>query len=105
MAEIANEITFTIPVTHAANRHIEDLQATLTKRNARIEQLTAQLEEALTGEPNQRALAGAYKRGWQDASNLLMSTTADAARALGKLRKEAFDIYLQSERRDFDGSH
>jgi hypothetical protein len=101
MSEAANEITITIPASQAAQRHIEGLQDTLTKRNTQIERLSAQLEEALTGEPNQAALAKAYKRGWQEAATQLMSTAHEAAQALGKVRKDAFEIYLQSQKRDF----
>ncbi|TFB96551.1 MULTISPECIES: hypothetical protein [unclassified Cryobacterium] len=101
MGEVAEEITITIPVSEAAKRHIETLQATLTKRNTQIEYLAARLEEASAGEPNQKALQKEYKRGWQDAANQLMSATQSAAQALGKVRKDAFDIYLQSEKRDF----
>ena len=97
------EITITVPAKQAVQRHIEDLQAVLAKRNEQIERLTERVKEAEAGEPNQKALGAAYKRGWQAATNHLMNASADAARALGKLRKDAFDIYLMSERRDFDG--
>lgn len=96
-----SEITITIPTKQAITRHIEDLQATLAKRNAEIERLTERLKEAEAGEPNQHALGAAHKRGWQAAAHLLMNASADAAKALGKLRKDAFDIYLESEKRDF----
>lgn len=101
MADIGDEITITIPAKQALHAHIEHLQATLTKRNEQIERLTARLEEAENGEPNQSAMAAAHKRGWQAAADELMSVTAEAARALGKVRKDAWGIYLQSERRDF----
>lgn len=97
------EITITLPVRRAAQRHIEDLQATLTKRNEQIERLTERLREAEEGEPNQSALGAAYKRGWQAAANHLMSTTMDAARALSAVRKDAFKVYLQAEGKDFHG--
>ena len=97
----ADEITITVPASQALQRHIEGLQAKLTERNTQIERLTARLEEALTGEPNQKALGAAYKRGWSEAANGLMSATHDAARALGQVRKDAFQIYLQSQERDF----
>lgn len=95
------EITITIPASKALHCHIEDLQATLTKRNARIEWLTERLEEAEKGEPNQKVLSMAYKRGWEAAANALMKAANDAALALGKVRKDAFEIYLQSQKRDF----
>ena len=96
-----NEITITIPANEAAQMHIENLQAALTKRNTQIERLTERLEEAETGEPNQMALAQAYKRGWSAAAAHLMSTTHIAARALGQVHKDAFHIYLQGEGPDF----
>lgn len=94
--DTANEITITIPVSAAAQRHIEDLQSVLTKRNAQIEQLTERLKEAETGEPNQAALGKAYQRGWKDAANHLMSSTDQVAHALGKLRQDAFQVYLKA---------
>lgn len=93
--------TVTIPVTQAAQGHIESLQAALARRNTEIERLTEELSRAEAGEPNQRALADAYKRGWKAATNHLIGATGDAARALGKVRKDAWDIYLKSESRDF----
>lgn len=98
MSEDMKEISVTLPVTQAAQQHIEHLQATLAKRNALIERLTERLDEAERGEPNQAALGAAYKRGWKAAASHLMSVTADAARAMGKVRKDAFDVYLEAER-------
>ncbi|WP_420110631.1 hypothetical protein [Pseudactinotalea sp.] len=94
-------ITITLPAKQAIHQHVEHLQATLAKRNAEIERLTERLQEAEAGEPNQEALGRAYKRGWQDAATHLMNTTQDAARALGKTRRDAWDIYLRAERNDF----
>ena len=101
MTETPNEITITIPASEAAQRHIEQVEAALTKRNLEIERLSLRLEQALTGEPNQQALNAAYKRGWQDAARHLMTTTQTAAQALGKVRSDAWTIYLQSEKSDF----
>ena len=95
------EITITLPVKQATQNHIESLQATLGKRNARIEQLEMQLAEAVAGEPNQAALGAAYKRGWRDACNKLMSVTHEAARGLSAVRKDAMDIYLEAEKKGF----
>ena len=96
MSDLTNQITITIPASEAAQQHIISLQATLTKRNLEIERLTKRYEDALTGEPNQQALATAYRHGWQAAANHLMSTTHTAAQALGKVRKDAFEIYLKA---------
>lgn len=98
------EITLSIPVKQAVQAHVEHLQATLTKRNQKIEQLTLRLAEAEAGEPNQRAIQAAYRRGWEEASGQLMETTRKAAASLGVLRKDAFDVYLQAGRENFDGS-
>ena len=94
------EITITIPATEAMQRHVESLQATITKRNAENARLAERLEEALTGEPNQKALAAEFKRGFISATNQMMTATNVAARALSEVRKDAFEIYLQSQKRD-----
>jgi phage terminase large subunit GpA-like protein len=99
------EITVSIPVKQAIQTHVEHLQATLAKRNEQIERLTERVKEAEAGEPNQRALDAAFKRGWQSASGHLMEVTRQAAIDLGRVRKNAWDIYLESEKRDFDGYH
>ncbi len=76
--------------------HIEGLQATLTKRNARI----AELEEKL-GQPidlptkTQKLLNKAYKQGWKDCASVLMESTRDAALELGKIRRNAFRLYAE----------
>lgn len=92
------EISITIPIKEAVQRHIESLQATLTKRNEQIERLVKRVEEAEAGEPNVEALARARKQGWQDACSKLMGLTQDTAGALGKLRAGAWDVYLEAER-------
>lgn len=92
-------VTITIPVKQATQAHIEHLQATLAKRNEQIATLKEQLEQAEAGEPNQLKLGEAYNRGWQAASAHLMDSTADLARSLAKVRKDAMDIYLT---RDLD---
>lgn len=96
----APEITITIPVSEAASRHIEDLQAIITKRNAQIAAPTARVEEAETGEPNQVALNKAYRRGWQEAAQHLMKVTRDTAQALSRVHKSAWDVYLSGESGD-----
>jgi predicted secreted protein len=97
MPEPMQDITFTIPATEAIQRHIESLQASLTKRNEQIQRLVQQLEEERAGSPQQSRLDAEYRRGWKDAANHLVACTAEAARALGKVRKDAFQIYLQKD--------
>lgn len=90
------EVTITIPAKQAAVQHIEHLQSVLTGRNRQIEQLLEQLAQAEAGEPNQAALSAAYKRGWQAACNELMGASDKAARALGSIRKDALNVYLNA---------
>lgn len=97
-----SEITITVPAKEAVNRHIESLQSTLTKRNEQIDRLEARLREAEAGEPNQRVIAMAYKRGWMDACNHLISSSHKAVVALERVKKEAYDVYLKSESKDFE---
>lgn len=87
------QITITLPVRSAVQRHIEHLQAVLTQRNAEIERLQIRVAEAESGEPNREALAREYQRGWKDCSNHLANTVGEAAMALRKVRKDANDIY------------
>lgn len=77
--------------------HIEGLQATLTKRNARI----AQLEEQVSALKNNPAAAvskaAAYKQGWKACASHMMQVTHDTANQLAKVRKEAFKLYLEGD--------
>jgi hypothetical protein len=76
--------------------HIVGLEATLTKRNKRIAELEAIIADA--NYVNDPRLRRAYKEGWKDCAGLIMESTAQAARELGKVRKDAFEIYLQGDR-------
>jgi hypothetical protein len=96
----ATEITVSIPVKQAIQTHVEHLQATLAKRNAEIERLTQRVAEAEAGEPNKTAIDAAFKRGWKAASGHLMEITRKAAADLASVRKDAWEIYLQAEKRD-----
>lgn len=76
--------------------HIEGLQATLTKRNARIAVFGGQLRnpEILTEQAKERE----YRRGWEACASHLMGATLTLARELGKTRKEAFEAYIAYDR-------
>lgn len=78
--------------------HIEGLQATLAKRNARI----SELEQLLSGDWKNRAAKKAeekaYRRGWEECANSMMNATRDCVLALGKHRKAALDAYYEPER-------
>jgi len=77
--------------------HIEGLQATLTKRNARIAELEAKIIEIKDNPIVGAAEKKAYKKGWQDCAGHLMQTTQIAARSLSEIRKDAFKLYLDGD--------
>jgi len=79
----------------ALHIHIEGLQATLTKRNARISELEAKLADPALIEG--QAVRKAYKKGWQDCANELQTATLDAATHLKRIKNKAFELYLQGE--------
>jgi predicted RNase H-like nuclease (RuvC/YqgF family) len=75
--------------------HIEGLQATLTKRNARIADLEAEVAAIRKNPAASAAEKKAYKQGWKDCAGHLMEATRRHALELAKVRKEAFDLYLK----------
>jgi hypothetical protein len=63
--------------------HIEGLQATLTKRNARILELETKLATPIELAPElQKKIDKAYARGWKDASQRFVQL-ARVAQTLG----------------------
>lgn len=84
--------------------HIEGLQATLTKRNARIAELEAErdaMKQGDLGSPHiTRAIEAAHRRGWQECANFLNDSTKELVLKLGKIRKNALDAYYEPERLD-----
>lgn len=78
--------------------HIEGLQATLTKRNKRIEELEQRVIDAENGDLPKTALERAYKDGWEACAGRLMETARVAAQSLGKVRRDAFEVMLEAER-------
>lgn len=76
--------------------HIEGLQATLTKRNARIAELEAKLSVPVDlPEHIEKLVDKSYKKGWRDCSRELLEITRHTALELGKVRKEAFRYYMK----------
>lgn len=82
--------------------HIEGLQATLTKRNARIADLEKQLQslETKIAQNNKvrKLVNQAYKDGWKDCASKLMEITRETALQLRAVRKSAFSIYLDGDK-------
>ena len=79
--------------------HIKGLEATLAERNRTIEKLQAQVAEAYTTSANSERLNREYRRGWKDCANSLMGATHKAAQALREIRAEAFELYLEGEKK------
>lgn len=78
--------------------HIEGLQGTLAKRNARIAELELQVA-ALKANPSAAAnTSKAYKSGWKDCAGHLMGTTHKLAQELALVRKDAFRLYLDGDK-------
>lgn len=67
--------------------HIEGLQATLSKRNAVIADLTEKLRVANEGEPTQAVLLKAYRDGWRACAATFGAVAHEAEAALRTLSK------------------
>ena len=79
--------------------HIEGLQATLTKRNARIEELEAEVQRLKHSPRNKDAERKGYKQGWKDCASQLMEITRKTALELREIRREAFELYLDGDKK------
>ena len=78
--------------------HIEHLQATLTKRNARIAELEARLSEEGESKAMTRKYELGYKHGWVAASGEMMEQTRQMERYLRETHDRAFQVYLAGDR-------
>ena len=76
--------------------HIRGLEATLTRRNEWIEELETRLS---TRAVENTALNRAYKDGWKDCAAKMMDITHKAALDLRELRADAFELYLEGDRK------
>lgn len=81
----------------ALHIHIEGLQATLTKRNARIAELEAKLADPEL--INNAAIRRAYRRGWKECAGRMMEASKETALLLKEIRKDAFEIYLEGDKK------
>jgi hypothetical protein len=81
----------------ALHIHIEGLQATLTKRNARIAELEAKLADPEL--INNVAVKRAYRNGWKACAGRMMEASKETALLLKEIRKDAFEIYLEGDRK------
>lgn len=79
--------------------HIEGLQATLTKRNEHIARLEHKVETLTNNPVAGAAEKKAYKKGWQDCAGHLMEASRIMALQLSEVRKDAFRLYLDGEKK------
>ena len=79
--------------------HIKGLQQTLTERNARIVALEAKIAELKDNPEAAFSKQRAYKEGWKACAGHLMETTRRAALELGEIRKDAFKLYLEGDKK------
>lgn len=92
-------ITIELPAKTALVQHIEFLQRKLTERNAQIERLKTRLEADGESPAIEKARAQGYTAGWKECANALIDTADSAARALGKVRRDAIEAYNEAYRR------
>jgi chromosome segregation ATPase len=78
--------------------HIEGLQATLAKRNARITQLEAQVSELKINPEAGAKETKAYKAGWKAAADHLKSAANKMAYELREIDKQAFKVWLEGDK-------
>lgn len=79
--------------------HIEGLQATLTKRNARIAELEDKLAKPIDLPENiQKLVQKAYRKGWRDASLKIKDASKEAVRALDTFDRQAYQVFLEGEK-------
>jgi hypothetical protein len=79
--------------------HIEGLQATLAKRNARIAELEHQLKEAKAGALQTEMAKAAYRKGWKACAEHLQGAARKMAYELTEIDKTAFKVWLEGEQK------
>ena len=78
--------------------HIEGLQSTLGKRNARIKELEEKLSQPVDmSEKMEKVLKKAYKEGWKACAKELMGSTELLVRALQQSKKASMEQYLRTD--------
>lgn len=95
---MGEKVTIEFDADDAKVAHIEHLQATLTKRNARIAELEAQLSEEGESKAMTRKYELGYKHGWIAASGEMMEQTRQMGRYLQETYDGAFQVYLAGDR-------
>lgn len=81
--------------------HIEGLQSTLTRRNARIAELEERLAQPVDlPEKVEKMIKKAYADGYKECASLLIESTKLAALSLGKIRKDAVKLYIEGAAHD-----
>lgn len=91
--------TITIEVDeHAAlARHVEDLQAVITKRNNTIEDLTNRLEAGEGSEFVAAAFRSGQEAGWKACASHVLDATRTATQTLDATHRAAMAAYLHPQ--------
>lgn len=83
--------------------HIEGLQSTLGKRNARIKELEAIIAQPVDLPATvEKMLKKAYKEGWKACASNLLDATKVASENLGFISKKALDAYVSQEKDNYN---
>lgn len=96
-AEEQERIIKLLEEIEALHIHIEGLQATLAKRNARIAELEAKVTKQGSKIQTEMAVRRAYNKGWKDCASKLAETTRLMALQLREVRSEAWRVYSEGE--------
>lgn len=95
---MSEKFTIEFDANDAKVAHIEGLQRIITSRNKQIERLTERLEAGEESEYAVKQYDRGYKAGYKAAAGELMEASKTAALALGNIRKDAFQIYLEGDK-------
>jgi len=96
---MSEKITIEVDPRDTLVRHIEGLQRTLTKRNARIEELEARLEAGEGSEYVAQARESGVREGWIACAQTMMNAASRAERELTNVRDAGWKAYLEGQRR------
>ena len=78
--------------------HLAGLESVLSKRNATIKHLEAQLASDVESTETKKAYEKGYRDGWKACSGSLMEFTRHTSKALEDLNKTAFKKWLEGDK-------
>lgn len=83
-------------------RHIEGLQATITKRNETIARQQAEIQRLEDGEPSQEGLKGAYRKGYKAAWKEAEEALYDVRNGIQNFAQHRYQAILQVDAMDVE---